>query len=102
MQEKTWTFYVAGVQHHKLKTVIDKLSINDRLLLVPEPTNKYDCNAVKITYNGFMLGYVPAKFSPEVTAEFSLVDVLICEITDLQPTKKPWEQLKVTIRADNN
>lgn len=91
------SFYVAGVQHHNIKHVIDELETGDELDLVPEPTNQYDPNAVAVQYEGVMIGYVPKKHSAEVSAWLELGDDLICEITTLKPHENPWAQLKVTI-----
>ena len=40
------SFYIAGVKFHQLATIIEKLKVNNKLTLVPEPTNKFDPNAV--------------------------------------------------------
>lgn len=89
-------FFIAGVQHHDLHKVIKNLSVGDLLDLVPEPTNKYDPNAVRIEYDGTMCGYVPKKFSSEVSAMFEYGDP-ICIIKTLDPSAKPWEWCEVTI-----
>jgi len=63
----THSFYIAGVQFHEMKMVINDLTESDHLSLVPEPDNKYDPNAVRIELvsdgPGTMLGFVPKKFS---------------------------------------
>ena len=97
MKKKTWTFNVAGVQHHQLKTCIHDLTDGQELTLVPEPTNKYDANAIRIQHGDTMLGYVPAKISPEVTAEMTIFDNIKCFINKVSPGAKPWEQLNVTV-----
>ncbi len=98
-------FYIAGVKFHKLATVINKLRIGIRLTLTPEPTNRFDPNAVKIEYHDFdelvMLGYVPKKFSSEISARFDIDLNFECVITELNPGAKPWEQCKVVIRDIN-
>ena len=99
----THEFFIAGVQFHKMKSVINDLSEGDHLLLVPEPTNKYDPNAVQIrylneNYTGTMLGFVPKKFSSEVAAAFEIGKNLQCALVELNRTAKPWEQAKVEIR----
>lgn len=105
MQEKK--FYIAGVQHHDLHKVLKDLNEGDELVLVPEPTNKFDPNAIRIECVGealgdpsVMLGYVPRKFSAEVGAllevGFGLVE---CIITKLNKTAKPWEQCEVAIKV---
>lgn len=94
-------FYVAGVQHHNLPKVISRLIEGDDLDLVPEPTNKFDSNAVRIEYEGIMLGYVPRKLSAEISAALEVGTNLSCTIETLTPENKPWEQLEVVILEDD-
>jgi len=96
------SFYIAGVRHHQMKDALGYLSENNILKLEPEPTNPYDPNAVKIIYETFekrfMLGYVPAKFSSEISALIETEVPLECEIVELNPSAKPWEMCKVAIK----
>ena len=89
-------FYVAGVRFHKLNTCIKEIEVGQKLTLEPEPTNKFDPNAIKILYKDIMLGYVPAKLAAEVLVSIELGKVE-CTVKQINPTKKPWERLKVSI-----
>ena len=95
-------FYIAGVQHHRIKDVLGELKEDDRLVLRLEPTNKFDPNAVRIEYAGMegevMLGYVPRKFSSEVSAMLEVGKSLECVLTVLDKNAKPWEMAFVEIR----
>jgi len=99
-----WEFFIAGVQFHQAKTVINELEEGTELELIPDPENKYDPNAVEILYCSIesnvptMLGFVPKKFSPEVAAFLEIAESPICVITALDPKAKPWEQIKVVIK----
>ncbi len=100
---KEFEFFIAGVQHHESHKVINDLKVDLMLDLKPEPTNKYDPNAVQIIYFNedlsiFMLGYTPARLSPEVSAFLETADLPACIITELNLDKKPWERIKVVIR----
>uniref|UniRef100_A0A6M3IIY0 Putative HIRAN domain containing protein n=2 Tax=viral metagenome TaxID=1070528 RepID=A0A6M3IIY0_9ZZZZ len=108
MKTKEYSFYVAGVQFHQAKTVLNELSEGMELSLIGEPDNKFDPNAIKILYDKYMdgyedepeltmLGYVPKKFSAEVSAFMELNEYVVCELIKLTPSAKPWEQLKVKI-----
>jgi len=99
----THSFFIAGVQHHQMHKVLKNMEEGDHLQLVLEPTNKYDPNAVRIERpqldgEDVMCGYVPRKFSSEVTAAFEIGLTLECVIVELNKTAKPWEQCKVEIR----
>ena len=90
-------FFIAGVQHHELHEVIGDLKEDDELDLICEPDNKFDPNAIRIEIEDTMLGYVPKKFSAEVSAALEVGHDLECKITKLTPSAKPWEQCEVTI-----
>ena len=105
--EKTplYEFYVAGVQHHELHTCIKDIEPGDNLMLVAEPNNPYDPNAVRIEFNilgrdrAVMLGYVPmakGDLSTKVSADL-MIRPLSCEVLEVNPEAKTWEQLKVAI-----
>ena len=102
-----WTFFIAGVQHHQMHKILDQLSVDDFLVLVPEPSNKYDPNAVRIekvrmSGEDVMCGYVPRKFSAEVSALIEIGTLLECKISEFDKAAKPWEQCKVEIREVRN
>ena len=98
------TFYVAGVQFRPkgdITLASNILKEGDKLFLLPEPTNKFDPNAVRIIFdNGgvqFMLGFVPKKFSASVSAVIEVGVKLDCILTTFNPSAKPWEMLEVEI-----
>lgn len=97
-----YEFFIAGVQHHQMHKVLADMSVDDILQLVPEPSNKYDPNAVRIEYqtlrDSIMCGYVPRKFSSDVSADIAIGRRLACIVSELNKTAKPWEQCKVIIR----
>ena len=92
------TFFIAGGQYHKLPKIIREIKPKILLELQPEPENKFDPNAVRILMGDDFLGYVPKKFSSEVSAMLEMGVYLECEIEEVNPSAKPWEMCKVTIR----
>ena len=98
-----YEFYIAGVQHHKLKTCINEVEVGDILTMVAEPTNKYDPNAIRLEFQSLeqgasiMVGYVPGKISASVSATMVVSD-LFCEVIELTRDEKPWKQIKVAIK----
>jgi len=93
------SFFVAGVQFHELRTVSAEIKEGAILDLVLEPTNKYDPNAVRIEYEGTMLGYVPKKFSSTVAGNLTVGPVL-CHVKTINMNKKTYEQLFVEILVE--
>ena len=94
-------FYIAGVQFRSArdKEALVDYQEGDKLYLEAEPENKYDPNAIKIVDEGnsFHFGYVPKKFSAEVSSALELGLNLECTIVTHNPTKKPWEMCEVEI-----
>lgn len=52
---------LAGFVYYDGKEVWDRIRRGDALTLVREPSNPHDANAVRIEWQGRMLGYVPRK-----------------------------------------
>lgn len=105
MEKQKFEFFVAGVQHHSLHKFMPEIQVGDHLMLVKEPENKYDHNAIKIVYHAAddafgMLGYVPGKISAAVTAFLDYSENPTCIVTDITPEAKPWNQLKVVIKEE--
>ena len=94
-------FFIAGVQFRprpEIDAAAKQMEVGGGLILKPEPTNKFDPNAVQIlTTEDIFLGYVPKKFSSEVTALLSIEAPIICTIDEVNPAAKTYEMFKVTI-----
>lgn len=101
-------FLVAGVQFRPaghIKMVSSALKEGDYFQLVPEPTNKFDPNAVRIEYNvdtgdeikGIHIGYVPKRFSAEVSAMLMLDSNVLCIARAVNAGAKPWEMFLVEV-----
>ena len=94
-------FYVAGVKFRTgWKEQLESMSEESKIKLVPEPTNRFDKNAVKILTeaDGF-LGYVPAKTGEALVVAEALAAgmSLTASITELSPDFEPWKALEVTV-----
>jgi hypothetical protein len=105
------SFFIAGVQFRPLeaKEAIKTLKPSTNLMLMPEPTNKFDPNAVQIICNekeegdkDIFLGYVPKKFSAEISAALEVGIDLECIVESINPSAKPWEMCRVTIKEIEN
>lgn len=102
------TFYIAGVQFRpqtEIKAAAKEMKVGGLLKLYPEPSNKFDPNAVKIysipdppSDEAYFLGYVPKKFSSEVSALLSIGAPVECVIDEVNPEAKTYEMFKVTIK----
>jgi hypothetical protein len=50
---------LAGFRHHEAAAAWPAMRVGDLLDLVREPSNAHDANAVRVQWQGRMLGYVP-------------------------------------------
>ena len=95
-------FKIAGVKYHQYKTILDDIVEGDSLMIVPEPENKFDPNAVALYYdNGSkqaMLGYIPKILSSEISALIEIGKQLNCIVTQFNPTASPWDIFEVEIK----
>ena len=106
----TIKFNIAGVQFRVKETpvvleVINNLNEGDILSLLPEPSNRFDPNAVRIIHedeNGsYFLGYVPVKFSADITSDIEIYGItgVVCKVTKINKGAKLWELCEVEITS---
>lgn len=95
-------FYIAGVQYHQYKSVLNDITEGDSLQLIPEPTNKFDPNAVQIYFDNSdkaaFIGFVPKKFSSEISASIEVGKKLECILTGFNKSAPTYEMFEVEIR----
>lgn len=91
------TFFVAGFQHHDGALVFDKLKVGTPLQLVPERDNPYDSDAMALSIDGVMIGYVPREENALVSLldYYGHADVFEVRVLQVNPEASPWEQVRV-------
>ena len=96
------TFFLAGVQFRTLeeRKALAECQEGETLELIPEPDNKFDPNAVKIMKGDLHFGYVPRRFSSEVSAALECGVKLTCGIITLNPAGKTYEMCEVEIMEE--
>lgn len=67
--------HIAGIPHRKPSALPP---VGAHVLLVPEPTNTYDPNAIKIVWEGIHLGYVP-KTETATVRQFGWKELKVVE-----------------------
>ena len=81
-----------------LNQIFDKFKfvskLNDLEEKIPEPKVEEEDEGMALS---IMLGFVPAKISAEISAALEISDDVICTITEVTPSAKPWERIKVVI-----
>jgi len=91
---------VAGFQYHEGKEVWDGLQVGDVLDLVREPDNPYDGNAVRVEWQGHMLGYVPRRDNAGVARMLDRGTKFAAKIVRLKKARRPWERVLFEVYLD--
>ena len=75
---------LAGFVYYDGQAVWDQMKTGDRLTLVREPANPHDSNAVRLEWQGRMLGYVPRRDNQDLARQMdhgARVEARITELT---------------------
>ena len=88
---------VAGFQFHEGKQVWDQMKVGDALALVREPTNPHDARAVRVEWNGHMLGYVPRAENEAVARQLDLGNKIEARIVRLTKHRDPWKRIEFEV-----
>ena len=88
---------LAGFQYHAGTEVWELLRVGDALALVREPANAHDGNAVRVEWQGHMLGYLPRAENRAVAAEIDSGTRVHARIARLTPARNPWQRLLIEV-----
>ena len=88
---------VAGFQFHEGRQLWDRLQVGDALSLVREPHNPHDSRAVRIEWNGHMLGYLPRAENESVARQLDRGNKLEARIIRLTKHRDPWKRIEFEV-----
>ena len=88
---------VAGFQFHEGRRLWDQLKVGDALTLVREPGNAHDPRAVRVEWNGQMLGYVPRAENDAVARQLDRGNRLEARIVRLTKHRDPWKRIEFEV-----
>jgi hypothetical protein len=63
---------LAGFVYYDGKAVWERMKAGDRLSLVREPANPHDSNAIRLEWQGHVLGYVPRRDNADLARQMDL------------------------------
>ena len=75
---------LAGFVYYDGQAVWDRMRVGDMLTLAREPANPHDANAVRLEWQGRMLGYVPKRDNGDLARQMdhgAKVEARITELT---------------------
>jgi len=84
---------LAGFQYHEGGALWAQMKVGDALTLNREPQNAHDRNAVRVEWQGHMLGYVPRADNAAVARLLDRGNRLEARIVRLQESRNPWERV---------
>ena len=91
------TSSIAGFQYYQGEFFWEQLSVGDELLLIREPDNPYDENAVAIYWEGIKLGYLPRVENIAVARMMDKGQRINALIENKQKSDDPWERMTVEV-----
>ena len=88
---------LAGSQFHDLGEVVHQIRVGDSLTLQREPANPHDTNAIRVLWQGRMLGYVPRRENRAIARAMDRGQPLLARVVALKPDASPWQRLRFEI-----
>jgi hypothetical protein len=90
---------LAGFRHYEGPDAYAALHAGERLVLVREPDNPYDANAVRVEWRGRMLGYVPQRENAAVARHLDRGTGLEARIVSLRENRNRTVRIELEIVA---
>ena len=84
---------LAGFQHYAGKRVWDELNVGDALMLIREPDNAYDVNAIRVEWHGEKLGYVPRAGNDTIAKLMDKGSKVSGRIVHLKSGRSHWQRI---------
>jgi len=93
------TSFVAGFQHHDGKRLFSHMHVGDALSLIRETHNAHDANAIRVEWQGNIIGYVPRNENETLARQFDFGNRLHGRITRLSRHRDPNRRVEMEIYA---
>lgn len=88
---------LAGSQFHALEEVREQLQVGMPLQLVREPENPHDARAVRVDWQGYVLGYLPRVENSTVSRALDAGEAVEARIARLREHRNPWQRLEIEV-----
>jgi len=88
---------LAGFQYYEGSAHWKEMKVGDALLLVREPENPHDANAVRVEWQGRLLGYLPRAENRSVAAEMDRGALVSGRIGEMREDRSPWRRLLIEV-----
>jgi hypothetical protein len=91
------TAVAAGLRHHDAKAVWAQMKPGDEVMLVREADNPHDPNAVRVDWNGRVLGYLPRGDNASVARQLDRGNPLRARIARLGKYRNHRLKLEIDV-----
>jgi len=91
---------LAGFNYHQAPAVWRDLRVGDALQLEREPDNAYDGRAVRVRWQGHMLGYVPRAHNAALAWALDRGEALGARVSRLQPQRSPRKRIEFEVYVE--
>lgn len=81
---------LAGFQYHAGRALWPLMRVGDPLVLVREPWNPHDAEAIRVEWRGAMIGFVPKRENKDLARLMDGGTKLAGRIVHLQRSRDPW------------
>lgn len=86
---------LAGAQFHALGQLREQIQVGDELRLVRDPQHKHDALAIRVEWQGQMLGYIPRADNPALAAVMDQGHPLTASVATVRNASNPWQRMEI-------
>lgn len=90
---------LAGFTHYDAADSFDQIKAGDELVLIREPDNPYDVNAVRVEWHGRKLGYLPRHENRAIAVELDRGGKIEARVAALRRHPDPRKRLLIDVFA---
>jgi HIRAN domain len=91
---------LAGFKYYAGKALWSKMNVGDGLRLIRERDNVHDENAIRVEWQGHMLGYVPRRENRMLAQQLDNGTQLKARIVRLQKHRSPWKRIQFEVYVE--
>lgn len=91
---------LAGFRHAAAADAWPELRLHDALVLVREPDNGFDANAIRIEWRGLKLGYVPRRENQALAWALDRGETLHARISRLESHPNPARRIRFEVYVE--
>lgn len=88
---------LAGSQYYAVAELWSQIKPGDRLVLIREPDNRHDRKAIRVEWNGRLLGYVPRAENRAVAQAIDDGEKLEARVSRLRDDPNPWRRVEFEV-----